>query len=156
MRVGLGEDIHRLVEDHPLILAGVNIPFEKGLLGHSDADVVCHALSDALLGALALGDIGLYFPPSDPAYEGMDSRLILRRCLDMVEERGYRLVNADITIAAERPHLRQYIDKMRENLAKTMRISIDCVGIQAMSNEGMDAVGRGEAIKANAIVLVEK
>ena len=156
MRVGLGEDIHRLVEGRPLILAGVNIPFGKGLLGHSDADVVCHALSDALLGALALGDIGLYFPPSDPACEGMDSRLILRRCLDMVEERGYHLVNADITIAAERPHLRQYIDKMRENLAKTMRISIDCVGIQAMSNEGMDAVGRGEAIKANAIVLVEK
>ena len=156
IRIGFGEDIHRLVEGRRLVLAGVEIPFEKGLLGHSDADVVYHAVADALLGSLALGDIGQHFPPSDPQWEGVDSSIILSAVLTMVEAKGFHVVNVDVTVAAERPHLNKYILKMRENLAKTLRISIEDVGIQAMTNEGLDAIGRGEAIRANAAVIVEK
>ena len=156
MRIGLGEDIHRLDYGRKLVLGGVEIPYEKGLVGHSDADVVFHAVSDAMLGALALGDIGQYFKVDDPRWEGADSSLIVNEVMRMISEKGYHVVNVDITIAAEEPHLNKYLPKMRENLAKLLRISTQEVGMQAMTNEGMDAVGRKEAIRANAIVLLEK
>ena len=156
MRVGLGEDIHRLDYGRKLVLGGVEIPYEKGLVGHSDADVVLHAVSDAMLGALALGDIGQYFKVDDPKWDNADSSLIVAEVMRMISEKGYHVVNVDVTIAAEEPHLSKHLLKMRENLAKLLRISIEEVGMQAMTNEGMDAVGRKEAIRANAIVLLEK
>ena len=156
MRVGLGEDIHRLDYGRRLVLGGVEIPYEKGLVGHSDADVVFHAVSDAMLGALALGDIGQYFKVDDPKWDNADSSLIVAEVMRMISEKGYHVVNVDVTIAAEEPHLNKHLPKMRENLAKLLRISIEEVGMQAMTNEGMDAVGRKEAIRANAIVLLEK
>lgn len=156
IRIGQGEDIHRLVEGRDLILGGVKIPYEKGLLGHSDADVVYHAVSDSLLGALALGDIGHYFKVDDPRWDNADSALIVSETMKMIEERGYHVVNIDITIAAEEPHLGKHLPKMKENLAKLLSISVSDVGIQAMTNEGLDAIGRKEAIRANAIVLLEK
>ena len=156
MRIGLGEDIHILVTNRPLILGGVKIPYEFGLLGHSDADVVCHALSDALLGALALGDIGHFFPTDDPRYEGADSTKLLGEVYAMILSRGYQIVNCDITIAAEKPHLAKYIPQMRENIASILQTDIENVGIAAMTNEGMDAVGQGKAIRANAAILLER
>ena len=148
-RIGHGEDIHALVEGRKLILGGVNIPFEKGLLGHSDADVVYHALSDALLGAIAGGDIGQLFPTNDPLYDNLDSSII-------VKEKGYKINNVDISIAAEKPHLMKYLDEMRENIAKLLETSIENVSLKAMTNEGFDAVGEGKAIRATAIALIEK
>ena len=156
IRIGQGEDIHRLVEGRDLILGGVKIPYEKGLLGHSDADVVYHAVSDSLLGALALGDIGHYFKVDDPRWDNADSALIVSETMKMIAERGYHVVNIDITIAAEEPHLGKHLPKMKENLAKLLSITVSDVGIQAMTNEGLDAIGRKEAIRANAIVLLEK
>jgi len=155
LRVGIGEDIHRLVERKSLVLGGVKIPFEKGCLAHSDGDVIYHALSDSLLGALALGDIGIYFPPKDPKYDNVDSSLIVSTCYQMIKDKGYGVVNVDITVCCEKPHLKQYVNQIRSNIAKLLEIDIDCVGIQAMSNEGLDAIGKGEAIKANAICLLE-
>lgn len=156
MRIGYGEDIHALVAGRKLILAGVEIPYEYGLLGHSDADVVYHALSDALLGSLALGDIGKYFPPSDPTIKGISSDKILSFCYAKVEEKGYKISNIDICISAEKPHLAKYIDEMRKNIAKITRTSIENVSIKAMTNEGFDAVGEGKAIRATAVVLIDK
>lgn len=156
MRIGYGEDIHALVAGRKLILAGVKIPYEYGLLGHSDADVVYHALSDALLGSLALGDIGKYFPPSDPTIKGISSDKILSFCYAKVEEKGYKISNIDICISAEKPHLAKYIDEMRKNIAKITRTSIENVSIKAMTNEGFDAVGEGKAIRATAVVLIDK
>lgn len=156
MRIGYGEDIHALVAGRKLILAGVKIPYEYGLLGHSDADVVYHALSDALLGSFALGDIGKYFPPSDPTIKGISSDKILSFCYAKVEEKGYKISNIDICISAEKPHLAKYIDEMRKNIAKITRTSIENVSIKAMTNEGFDAVGEGKAIMATAVVLIDK
>ncbi len=156
MRIGLGEDTHLLVEGRKLILGGVEIPFEKGLLGHSDADVVLHALSDALLGALALGDIGHLFPPSDPSIEGIDSRLILSRCVELIREKGYHVVNADIVIVLEKPKMKDHLPKMRETIASLLGVDMDQVGIQAKTNEGCDAIGQGKAIRVNAVALLEK
>lgn len=156
MRIGYGEDIHALVAGRKLILAGVKIPYEYGLLGHSDADVVYHALSDALLGSFALGDIGKYFPPSDPTIKGISSDKILSFCYAKVEEKGYKISNIDICISAEKPHLAKYIDEMRKNIAKITRTSIENVSIKAMTNEGFDAVGEGKAIRATAVVLIDK
>lgn len=155
-RIGHGEDIHALVEGRKLILGGVNIPFEKGLLGHSDADVVYHALSDALLGAIAGGDIGQLFPTNDPLYDNLDSSIIVKECYRLVKVKGYKINNVDISIAAEKPHLMKYLDEMRNNIAKLLETSIENVSLKAMTNEGFDAVGEGKAIRATAIALIEK
>ena len=155
-KIGHGEDIHALVEGRKLILGGVTIPFEKGLLGHSDADVVYHALSDALLGAIAGGDIGQLFPTNDPLYDNLDSSIIVKECYRLVKEKGYKINNVDISIAAEKPHLMKYLDEMRNNIAKLLETSIENVSLKAMTNEGFDAVGEGKAIRATAIALIEK
>ena len=155
-RIGHGEDIHALVEGRKLILGGVTIPFEKGLLGHSDADVVYHALSDALLGAIAGGDIGQLFPTNDPLYDNLDSSIIVKECYRLVKAKGYKINSVDISIAAEKPHLMKYLGEMRENIAKLLETSIDNISLKAMTNEGFDAVGEGKAIRATAIALIEK
>ena len=155
-RIGHGEDIHALVEGRKLILGGVTIPFEKGLLGHSDADVVYHALSDSLLGAIAGGDIGQLFPTNDPLYDNIDSSIIVKECFALVKRKGYKINNVDISIAAEKPHLMKYLDEMRKNIAKLLETSIENVSLKAMTNEGFDAVGEGKAIRATAIALIEK
>ncbi len=155
-RIGYGEDIHVLVAGRPLIIGGVSIPHSKGLLGHSDADVLYHAISDALLGSVAQGDIGTLFPPSDPSTEGISSSIILKKCYDIVCQQGYRLTNIDSSICAEEPHLSGYILTMRQNIASLLGIKIDDISIKAMTNEGLDAVGKKEAIKAIATILVCK
>ena len=155
-RVGLGEDIHVWVENRPLILAGVHVPYEKGLLGHSDADVVYHAIADSLLGALALGDIGKYFPVDDPKWDSADSSLILAKTNQMIKEKGYHVNNVDVTLSCEKPHLSKYSLAMRENIAKTLGVDLERVGLQLMTNEGMDAVGEGKAIRANCVALLIK
>lgn len=155
-RIGHGEDIHRLIEGRPLILAGVHVPSPLGLNGHSDADVVFHAVSDALLGALALGDIGQYFPPNDPTCEGIDSSLILTHCYKLVKEKGYRLGNLDVGLLAEAPRLSPYAEAMRENLARLLETDKGNVGLQLMTNEGLDAVGEKKAIRATATLLLER
>ena len=156
LRIGLGEDIHILVPDRALVLGGVKIPYELGLLGHSDADVVCHALSDSLLGALALGDIGHFFPVDDPRYDNADSTKILEEVYRKIKQLGYDVVNVDINIACEKPHLAKYLPEMRKNIASILEIDVEDVGIAARTNEGMDAVGQGKAIRANAICLLER
>ncbi len=156
MRIGYGEDIHILVSNRKLILAGTEIPYELGLEGHSDADVVYHALSDALLGSLALGDIGKYFPPSDDSITGISSDIIVRECYKKVKARGYKIGNVDLSIIAEKPHLAKYIDTMRGNVARLLETSFDNVSVKAMTNEKLDAIGEGKAIKAIAVVLIEK
>ena len=156
MRIGQGYDVHRLTEGRKCIICGVDIPFEKGLLGHSDADVALHALSDALLGAAAMGDIGRLFPDNDPQYEGADSRVLLRTVVDKIAEKGYFVVNADITIIAQRPKMMPYIEKMRENVASDIHVTIDDVNIKATTTEKLGFEGRGEGISAMAVVLIDK
>jgi len=153
-RIGIGYDIHRLVEGRKLILGGVEIPFEKGLLGHSDSDVLSHAICDALLGAAALGDIGTHFPDSDPKWAGASSMDFLARAVEMVTERGYRIANIDATVMAERPKLQPHIEDMRVRLASVLVIDIDRINVKAKTNEGLDSIGRGEAIAAQAIVIL--
>ena len=155
IRIGQGYDIHRLVEDRPLILGGVNIPAEKGLLGHSDADVLLHALTDALLGAAALGDIGRHFPDTDPQFKGADSRVLLRECVKRVQEAGWGIVNVDASIIAQAPKLAPHMETIRASVAETLGIDLGCVNIKAKTNEGMDAVGRKEAIEVHAVALLE-
>ena len=156
MRIGHGYDVHRLVEGRKLILGGVDIPFEKGLLGHSDADVLAHAIMDALLGAAALGDIGKLFPDNDPAYEGADSLVLLRRVAGILEESGYRVGNVDATVLAQRPKLAPHIPAMRERLAGAMNIPADRVSVKATTEEGLGFTGSGEGIAAHAVVLIEE
>ncbi|PTQ55940.1 MAG: 2-C-methyl-D-erythritol 2,4-cyclodiphosphate synthase [Candidatus Carbobacillus altaicus] len=156
VRIGFGYDVHVLQIGRPFILGGVHIPFEKGPLGHSDADVLLHALADALLGSLALGDIGHYFPPHDPQYRNMDSKEIVRTARTMVEEKGYALVNADMTVVLEKPRIGPYIGKMRETIASLLSVSVDSVSIKATTSEGMGFVGRGEGVQAYAVVLVAR
>ena len=156
MRIGYGEDIHALTSGRKLILGGVHIPYEFGLDGHSDADVVYHALSDALLGSLALGDIGKYFPPTDESIAGISSGIIVSSCYKMLQEKGYRVVNVDISILAEKPHLAEYILRMRENIAHLLQTEIENVSVKAMTNEGFDAIGAKKAIKAVAVTLIDK
>lgn len=156
MRIGYGEDIHALVEGRKLILGGVHIPFEKGLLGHSDADVVYHALSDALLGAIAAGDIGQLFPTNDKRYDDIDSSIIVKKCFSLVKEQGYEINNVDISIGCEKPHLMKLLPEMRSNIAKLIETDVRNVSIKAMTNEGFDAVGEGKAIKAIAVVMIRK
>lgn len=153
-RIGYGEDIHCLVDGRKLILGGVEIPYEKGLLGHSDADCLLHALMDSLLGAISKGDIGLYFPPDDPKYEGASSVELLKAVYKMVLEEGYKINNVDLTILAEKPRLRPYIDLMRSKIATTLSIDINDINIQAMTNEGLDEIGKGMAIRATSTCLL--
>jgi 2-C-methyl-D-erythritol 2,4-cyclodiphosphate synthase len=155
MRVGQGYDIHRLVPDRPLMLGGVAIPSDLGLLGHSDGDVVLHAVGDALLGAAALGDIGQHFPDTDPDWRGADSADLLARIVALVRETGYVPVNADISIVAERPRLGEHRDAMRSRIADLLGLDRSAVSVKARTNEGLDAVGRGEAIAVHAVALLE-
>ncbi|MCQ2463320.1 MAG: 2-C-methyl-D-erythritol 2,4-cyclodiphosphate synthase [Clostridia bacterium] len=155
-RTGHGYDVHKLVENRRLILGGVEIPYEKGLLGHSDADVLLHAISDALLGAAALGDIGQLFPDTDPAYEGADSLLLLKRVCIEVNEKGYHISNIDATVLAQRPKLMPYIDKMRENIASACEIEKDAVSVKATTEEGLGFTGDGGGIAAHAVCLIYK
>jgi len=153
-RAGTGYDLHRLVEGRPLVLGGVAIPSERGALGRSDADVVCHALTDALLGAAALGDIGRHFPDSDPRWKGASSIDLLRRVVAMMNEQGLQVGNVDVTVILEKPKIRDHIDAMRAAVAGALGVDVDRVSIKGKTNEGVDAVGRGEAIAAHAIALV--
>lgn len=153
-RVGLGFDVHRLVEDRRCIICGVDIPYSRGLLGHSDADVALHALADALLGAAALGDIGRHFPDTDPEWEGADSRRILRAVVDMLDNRGFIVGNADITIAAQAPKMAPFIAQMRANVAADLRIPTDCVAVKATTTERLGFTGRGEGIAAWATAMI--
>ena len=153
-RIGIGNDTHRLVSGRPLILGGVTIPFERGSEGHSDGDALTHALTDAILGALCEGDIGVHFPDSDSQWENADSMELLARVVWLAKERGYEIANVDATVSLERPKLREHIAAMRENLAKTMNADIASVSVKAKTAEGLDAVGRGEAVMAQAIVLL--
>jgi 2-C-methyl-D-erythritol 2,4-cyclodiphosphate synthase len=153
-RIGTGYDIHRLVEGRKLLLAGVEIPYAKGLLGHSDSDVLAHAVCDALLGAAALGDIGTHFPDTDPQWRGASSLDFLRHAVSLVSDKGYRVTNLDATVMAERPRLKPYIRAMRERLAGVLGVEVDRVSVKAKTNEGLDAIGRGEAMAAQAVVLI--
>lgn len=153
-RIGIGYDIHRLVEGRKLILGGVDIPFEKGLLGHSDSDVLTHAICDALLGAAALGDIGAHFPDTDLRFRGASSLDLLAHVIKLISDRGYAISNVDSTIIAERPKLAPHIPVMRERLAAIMKIDADRINIKAKTNEGLESIGRGEAIAAEAIALL--
>ena len=154
MRVGMGYDVHRLTEERKLILGGVEIPWEKGLLGHSDADVLVHAVMDALLGAAALGDIGKHFPDTDPAYKGISSILLLRHVTKLLKKNGYAIGNVDATIIAQKPKMAPHILKMRENMAEAMGISIDCLNVKATTEEGLGFTGREDGIAAQAICLL--
>ena len=154
MRIGQGYDVHRLVEGRRLILGGVEIPYEKGLLGHSDADVLTHALMDALLGAAALGDIGQHFPDKDPRYAGADSLELLRKVCALLREAGYRVGNTDCTVIAQRPKLAGFIPEMRRRLAEVMEIPLDCVSVKATTEEGLGFTGDGSGIAAQAIALL--
>ncbi len=156
LRVGVGYDVHRLTEGRELILGGVNIPYEKGLLGHSDADVLLHAISDALLGAAALGDIGRHFPDSDPAYKGIDSMILLKRVSKLLEDKGFFISNIDATIVCQRPKLAPFIDEMRNNIADCLELSADDVNIKATTTEALGFEGRGEGISSHAVCLLTK
>lgn len=156
MRVGMGYDVHRLTAGRKLILGGVEIPYGKGLLGHSDADVLVHAVMDALLGAAALGDIGKHFPDTDPEYEGVSSIRLLEHVGRLLDEKGYVIENIDATIVAQRPKMRPYIEQMRENIATALRIETDQVNLKATTEEGLGFTGTGEGISSQAVCAVEK
>lgn len=156
MRIGHGYDVHKLVEGRKLIMGGVEIPYEKGLLGHSDADVLLHAISDALLGAAALGDIGKLFPDTDMQYKGADSRVLMAEVVRRIKEKGFRVVNVDATIIAQRPKMRNYIDTMRQNIAETLGCDTDDINVKATTEEGMGFTGEGMGISAHAVCLIEK
>lgn len=156
VRIGQASDIHRLVGGRKLILGGIEIPFDKGLLGHSDADVLVHAITEAILGALGLGDLGTHFPDTDPQYANINSLRLLEKAIQLMTQKGYQIGNIDATILAEKPKLSPYIGAMRNQLSKTVQCAVDCVNIKAATNEGLDAVGRGEAMSAIAVVLLEQ
>lgn len=155
MRIGHGYDVHKFAQNRKLILGGVEIPYEKGLLGHSDADVLLHAISDALLGAAALGDIGLLFPDSDPAFEGADSIQLLRQVCRHIRSAGFEIENVDATVLAQEPKLRPYIDDMRAMISAALGIDIDCVSVKATTEEGLGFTGRKEGIAAHAVCLLK-
>ncbi len=155
-RFGMGYDVHRLVEGRKLILGGVTVPYEKGLLGHSDADVLLHAIMDALLGAAALGDIGRHFPDTDPAYAGADSQKLLAHVGELLKEHGYDIGNVDATIVAQRPKLMAFIPQMAENIAETLGIAIDQVNVKATTEENLGFTGSGEGISSYAVAGIEK
>ncbi|MCQ8129303.1 2-C-methyl-D-erythritol 2,4-cyclodiphosphate synthase [Methylomonas rivi] len=156
IRVGQGYDVHRFNDGDRIILGGVTIPYEKGLEAHSDGDVVLHALADAILGAAALGDIGKHFPDTDPNFKGADSRVLLRHVYKIVQEKGYKLVNADVTIIAQAPKMLPYIDAMRANIAADLQVDIDFINVKATTTEKLGFEGRKEGIAVQAAVLIEK
>jgi 2-C-methyl-D-erythritol 2,4-cyclodiphosphate synthase len=156
MRVGHGFDAHRLVEGRPFILGGVHVPYEKGPLGHSDADVLAHALSDALLGACALGDLGKHFPDTDEQWKGVDSMRLLEACVEMVARHGYAIANVDVTVVVQLPKLSPYIAAIRERLAPILKTAIDAVSVKAKTSEGMGYTGDGSGIAAYAVALLER
>lgn len=155
MRIGHGYDVHKLVEGRKLIMGGVDIPYEKGLLGHSDADVLLHAISDALLGAAALGDIGKLFPDTDPQFKGADSLVLMAEVYRQIKEKGYKVVNVDATIIAQKPKMRPHIDLMRSNIAKALDVDTDCINVKATTEEGMGFTGDGLGISAHAVCLID-
>ncbi|MCM1365447.1 MAG: 2-C-methyl-D-erythritol 2,4-cyclodiphosphate synthase [Faecalibacterium sp.] len=155
MRIGHGYDVHKLTENRKLILGGVEIPYEKGLLGHSDADVLLHAISDSLLGAAALGDIGKLFPDNDDKYKGADSLVLLSEVCSHVRKNGFEIINIDATVLAQAPKLRGYIDEMRANIAKACSIDVSCVSVKATTEEGLGFTGNGEGIAAHAVCLLD-
>ena len=155
MRIGHGYDVHKLVEGRDLILCGEKIEYEKGLLGHSDADVALHALSDALLGAAALGDIGKHFPDSDEKYKGISSIILLEHVAKLLTENGYKVINTDLTIVCQRPKLAPHIEKMRSNIAKALGINIEYVSVKATTTEGLGFEGSGEGISATCVTLID-
>lgn len=154
MRIGMGYDVHKLVEGRDLIMGGVKIPYEKGLLGHSDADVLLHAIMDALLGAAALGDIGKHFPDTDPAYKGADSLMLLEKVGELLEQEGFLVENIDATIIAQAPKMRPHIDTMRENIAKALCLDVRQINVKATTEEGLGFTGSGEGISAQAICML--
>ena len=156
MRIGHGYDVHKLAEGRDLILGGVKIPYEKGLLGHSDADVLLHAVSDALLGAAGLGDIGRHFPDTDPRYKGANSLELLRVVGQKVRAAGYRVSNVDVTMIAQRPKLKDYIDRMKENIASVLEIASDRVNVKATTEEHLGFTGTGEGMSCHAVCLLEE
>lgn len=155
MRIGHGYDVHRLVENRKLVLGGVEIPYEKGLLGHSDADVLLHAISDAILGAAALGDIGKHFPPDDAAYLNADSLELLKKVSCLICEKGYSVVNIDATVIAQKPKLLPYIEQMRKNISLALDIPFDAVSVKATTEEKLGFTGSGEGIAAHAVTLLD-
>lgn len=156
MRIGNGFDVHKFAEGRDCIVCGVKIPYERGLLGHSDADVALHALCDALLGAVALRDIGYHYPDTDPEFSGADSRVLLRDVLKKIGEKGYHPVNVDVTIIAQAPKMLPYIEQMRQNIAEDLHIDLDAVSVKATTTERLGFTGRGEGIAAQASALIEK
>ncbi len=155
MRIGQGYDLHRLTEGRDLILGGVKIPHTTGLLGHSDADVLCHAIIDAIFGAAAAGDIGRHFPDTDPEYKGADSIKLLALAGEILQNQGYKILNIDSTVIAQAPKLSPYVDFMRKNISDALFLPIDNVSIKAKTNEGVDATGKKEAIQAFAVILID-
>lgn len=155
MRIGHGYDVHRLVNDRKLIMGGVEIPFELGLLGHSDADVLLHAICDALLGAAALGDIGKHFPDNDNAYKNIDSKILLQKTVELLNQKGYKISNIDSTIVAQKPKLAQYIPQMRELIAKLCNIDVNGVNVKATTEENLGFTGALEGISAHAVCIIE-
>lgn len=156
MRIGHGYDVHILTEGRKLIIGGVEIPYEKGLLGHSDADVLLHAISDSLLGAAAMGDIGCLFPDNDPKYLGADSLVLLGEVASRLKESGFRIVNIDSTILAQRPKMKPHIPQMRENIARVCGTDVSCVSVKATTEEGLGFTGEGKGIAAHAVCLIEE
>lgn len=156
IRIGIGEDIHRFVEGRPLILGGIEIPYEKGLLGHSDADALLHAISDAILGAIAQGDIGTAFPPEDESIKGIDSRKILAFCAEKARSMGFEIVNVDANIVTEKPKMRPHIPAIRESIANLLGLPLEAVSVKAKTNEGLGPVGEMRALRTNAVVLLSK
>lgn len=155
MRIGHGYDVHKLAENRKLIMGGVDIPHDKGLLGHSDADVLLHAISDALLGAAALGDIGLHFPPENMTFKDIDSRILLRKVVELLKNNGYRIINVDATILAQKPKMKPYINDMRENIAKDLGLAISEVSVKATTEEGLGFTGAEEGIAVHAVCLID-
>ncbi|MDD6462447.1 MAG: 2-C-methyl-D-erythritol 2,4-cyclodiphosphate synthase [Clostridiaceae bacterium] len=156
MRIGHGYDVHKLVEDRELIVGGVHIPYEKGLLGHSDADVLLHAVSDALLGAAAMGDIGGMFPDNDPEYLGADSLVLLRQVFQRLRDNGYSVINVDCTVIAQKPKMKPYIPEMRMNIAAALSTEVENISVKATTEEEMGFTGRGEGISAHCVCLIDK
>ena len=156
VRVGMGYDVHKLTEERKLILCGVNIPFEKGLLGHSDADVAVHALMDAMLGAAAMGDIGRHFPDTDERYKGISSMILLKKVKELIDQEGYTVGNVDITIMAQKPKLAPYIEEMRKNVAGVLKLEIGDVNVKATTTEKLGFVGREEGIAAEAVCIINR
>ena len=155
MRIGIGYDLHRLEEGRPLILGGIKIPYEKGLAGHSDADVLIHAIIDALLGAMGEKDIGTHFPDTDISFKDINSALLLQKTMQIMENNGYKIVNLDSNIICQKPKLMPYIDKMKENLAPLLNLDIMALSIKAKTNEGQDSTGEGNSIAAQCVCLIE-